>query len=227
MAIVSATITVIFTSNFTGDHRICYRQVDAVAYDCSNLVTCLGGGASCSLNITVSVDDEACPVTFEGYVQAVCEDISSVTGRVAFTTSYSPVDACESVAYICDQTECAQVSVAVADCGGTNPLTLPKSNLGQVTSFCVPTGTVMPPAIAFSSTPSTVLCCECVEITFTNPAITAKVYGYQSCETRAQVIASLPALSSITVCAINGTEAVPYDNGVTIAIGGVCYPTPL
>lgn len=227
MAIVTATITITFTSNYTGDHRICYRQVGTVSYDCSTLVTCLGGGASCSTTINVLVDDAACPVSFEGYVQAVCEDISSTNGRVAFITTYTPVDACESTAYRCLDPICDGLTVAVEDCGGTNPITIPQSSLGQVANFCVPNGTVMPVLTNYANQESTVLCCECVQITFTNPGASPKDYMYQECETRAQVVATLAAYTSITVCAINGTQNTAHNSGITMATGVTCYNPPI
>lgn len=227
MALVPATITVFFTSNYTGDHRVCWRTTGSTIYDCSTLVTCLGGGAACSANITVTVDDTACPASFEGYVQAVCEDIGSLNGRVAFYVTYTPVDACESVSYTCIQPECAPTTVAVTDCGGVNPVGLPKSNLGMVVNFCVPTGTVLPIVAGHIPGSSTTNCCTCMEVTFTNPTEASHTYGYQDCTTRSRVIASLAGNSSVTVCAIAGTETTAYDSGITIAVGGLCYPTPL
>lgn len=224
MALVPATITVFFTSNYTGDHRVCWRSTGTTIYDCSTIVTCLGGGAACSANITVTVDDSTCPVDFEGYVQAVCEDIGSLAGRVAFFVNYTPTDACEPVSYTCVQPECATTTIAVTDCGGANPVGLPKSNLGMVTNFCVPTGTVLPIVAGRIPGTSTISCCTCVEVTFSNPTEASHGYAYQDCTTRAQVVASLAGYSSITVCAIAGTETTPYDSGITIAVGGVCYP---
>ena len=227
MALVPATITVFFTSNYTGDHRVCWRAAGTTIYDCSTIVTCLGGGAACSVDITVTVNDSTCPASFEGYVQAVCEDIGSLTGRVAFLVTYTPVDACESVSYTCNQPECNATTVAVTDCGGANPLGLAKANLGMVANFCVPTGTVMPVVAGHTLGTSTTDCCTCVEVTFTNPNGDPHGYAYQDCTTRAQVLASLPVYSSVTVCAIAGTETTAYDSGITIAIGGSCIPTPI
>jgi hypothetical protein len=95
MAATPATITVTFTSNYAGLHRICWRIGSSAAYDCTTTVTCDGGGATCSEDITVSVDNETCDdVTFEGYVQAACEDINSTSGRIPFSVTFTPSPVC-------------------------------------------------------------------------------------------------------------------------------------
>jgi hypothetical protein len=60
MALVSVTLTVGFISQYAGDHRVCYRLGSTGPYDCSTIVTCTGGGAACSVNITLTVDNETC-----------------------------------------------------------------------------------------------------------------------------------------------------------------------
>ena len=102
MTPVAATLDVSFVSNFTGQHRVCWRIPPSVVYNCSTLVTCLGGGATCSVAIPITVDNESCtPITYEGYVQAACEDISSVNGRIPFTITFTPVPTCASYRVSC------------------------------------------------------------------------------------------------------------------------------
>jgi hypothetical protein len=49
------------------------------------------------------VDDASClPTQFEGYVQACCEDINSLTGRVPFTVTYSPNPNCLGYTITCN-----------------------------------------------------------------------------------------------------------------------------
>lgn len=115
MAAIPATINVNFTSNYAGGHRVCWRIGNAGPYNCSTVVTCLGGGNPCSANIGITVDNETCDaVTFEGYVQAICEDIGSLNGRVPFSTTFTPNPTCDSYHITCN-------SVGVASFLVTSP----------------------------------------------------------------------------------------------------------
>jgi hypothetical protein len=87
------TITVTFTSYFTGTHRVCYRLNGTGAYDCSTIVSCLGLGNTCSAVITFPYTDPSgvCdPVDVDGYVQPTCEPEGSLTSRIPFTGSFVP-----------------------------------------------------------------------------------------------------------------------------------------
>jgi len=95
--IVTATITVDFTANYAGQHRVCFRiQGSGDPYDCTTVVNCVGGGTTCQAIFTTDVNTTSCdgPVTFEGYVQAVCEDILSLNGRLAWTADFVPNPVC-------------------------------------------------------------------------------------------------------------------------------------
>ncbi len=111
MASVSATITVGWTSNYDGPHRVCYRLQGTVPYNCTGTGThpyCAGGGAACSYDISITVDNETCDnVTYEGYVQPACEDESSLVGRIPFSVTFIPDPACNK--YIAT---CSRVGVA-------------------------------------------------------------------------------------------------------------------
>lgn len=93
MAIVSAEITVDFTSWYIGNHNLCWRvQGSGDPYTCS-VITCIGGGTSCSGSFLISVDDETCTdVTFEGYVQAACE--AGLDDILPFTYLFVPTPTC-------------------------------------------------------------------------------------------------------------------------------------
>lgn len=102
MTPVPATIDVSFNSNYAGQHRVCWRIAPAVLYNCSTLVVCPGSGGLCSITIPITVDNETCDsVTYEGYVQATCEDPSSLDGRVPFTTTFTPTPVCASYTVAC------------------------------------------------------------------------------------------------------------------------------
>lgn len=103
MAPVPATIDVSFISNFTGQHRICWRIAPNLVYDCSTVVVCAGLGNPCSASIPITVDNESCAtVLFEGYVQAACEDIGSLNGRIPFSQTFVPNPTCKSYRVSCD-----------------------------------------------------------------------------------------------------------------------------
>lgn len=105
MAVVTATVTVDFTANYTGDHRVCWRiQSVGGAYDCNTIVNCVGGGTACQAIFTVDVNTTSCDgtVTIEGYIQATCEDITSTGGRLAFSVDYIPTQTCFSYNIDCD-----------------------------------------------------------------------------------------------------------------------------
>lgn len=129
MAAVPASLNVNFTSNYTGNHRICYRIGNAGPYNCSTVVACAGSGAPCSGVIAITVDNETCdPVTYEGYVQAECEDIASLNGRVPFTITFTPVPTCASYNVTCSSVGIASISVTNPG-GGYDPLNPPALNI--------------------------------------------------------------------------------------------------
>lgn len=106
MASISATIHVSFISNYAGPHRVCWRINNTGPYDCSTIISCLGGGNSCSTDIPITVDNETCPsVEFDGYVQATCEVEGSLSGRVPFSTTFTPVPTCISYQILCNDVD--------------------------------------------------------------------------------------------------------------------------
>lgn len=104
MAIVTATITVDFTSNYTGLHRVCWRvQGSGDPYDCNTTVNCAGGATLCQAIFTADVNTTSCDgtITFEGYVQSGCEDVLSTEGRVPFTVDFVPTVVCPKYTMLC------------------------------------------------------------------------------------------------------------------------------
>ena len=183
MALVPATITVLFTSNYTGNHRVCWKECSAVVYDCTTIVACLGGGTGCSTTINVIVDDEACvDACFDGYVQAACEAEASVVGRIAWTTSYVPTNACENIEFTCAgmAASCPAFDILTDfDCGGTT-VDIPAMQLGSVFGMCYPPGTVLvaPPSYTLSTGATT--CCDCYSVEFTAPSAPAPSFSAPS-----------------------------------------------
>lgn len=121
MALVPATLLITFTSDYAGCNRVCYRTSGSGGYTCVN-VTCLGGGASCNTGdlIQISVDNETCPtIEFDGYVQACCEDVSSLEGRVPFSTTFVPSPSCKKYLVTCVNTPVVSLAIVGAGSGYT------------------------------------------------------------------------------------------------------------
>jgi hypothetical protein len=115
MATVTATITVDFTANYAGPHRVCFRiQGSGDPYDCTTIVNCIGGGTACQAIINTPVNTTSCDgqVTFEGYIQAACEDILSTSGRLAWTALFTPNVICQRTEVECARGPISGVSIS-------------------------------------------------------------------------------------------------------------------
>ena len=96
-----ASLDVTFTSVFIGDHRICWAISPSTTYDCSTIIYCPTPG-SYTVHIPIIVENDSCStVTFWGYVQASCESIGSLTGRIAFSSIFTPIPSCASYNVAC------------------------------------------------------------------------------------------------------------------------------
>ena len=102
-----ATITVTYTPQYAGTHRICFRQVTTPSdlYCCvvdvtsstvgvsKDYVIILGSGGCASVP---DVDPESCdPVQYEGYVQPTCVDEDDTDTRTAWSITFTPVPTCQ------------------------------------------------------------------------------------------------------------------------------------
>lgn len=104
MATITATITVDFIANYAGAHRVCFRiQGSGNPYDCTTVVSCVGGATTCQAVVTAPVNSTSCDgtVIFEGYIQAACEDILSTSGRLPWTANFTPNVVCERYEVLC------------------------------------------------------------------------------------------------------------------------------
>lgn len=108
---MAGVIQLTFTANYTGSHRICWREGSSGAYDCSITVGCTSGN-SCTVDIPVDTDNQTCEVReFEGYVQPTCVDEESIEKRVEFSNTFTPVNTCQSYTVTCDTTSVESITV--------------------------------------------------------------------------------------------------------------------
>jgi hypothetical protein len=139
MALENAEITVQFTAQWTGDHRVCYRVVGDPTYICTipgspsgnpGINTDCAAGNTCQYNIPIQVDNETCDqVNYEGYVQAFCEDVESLAGRIPFVISFIPDPTCKRYEVTCDN---VPVAGATVNDGGTGYVDGSYTNVGVV-----------------------------------------------------------------------------------------------
>ena len=126
MSLVPATITVNFTAQYVGPHRVCYRIVGDPSYTCTVPggpgpgfhPICSGGGLPCSYDIPITVDNETCTqIDYEGYVQPACESETSLNGRVPFTVSFIPDPACNGYDVTCNDSPVGTIAVTAPGSG--------------------------------------------------------------------------------------------------------------
>lgn len=132
MAIVTATITVDFTAFFVGAHRICWRvQGSGDPYDCTTIVNCVGGGTTCQGVFNADVNTTSCDgiITFEGYVQATCEDVLSTNGRLDWTVDFTPTLECQNYIVTCESVS-VEALVLTGENNGYDPLFPPAVTIG-------------------------------------------------------------------------------------------------
>jgi len=118
MAPMSGILTVKFLSNYAGIHRVCWRIGGTGVYDCTTTVTCSGYGAACHVDIPITIDQETCdPIVYDGYVQATCEAIGSMNGRIPFTVTFTPEPICASYSILCNAVGVSDITITVTGNG--------------------------------------------------------------------------------------------------------------
>jgi hypothetical protein len=215
-----ATITVNFTANYAGAHRICWRQCNIGQYVCTNIIECVGGGNVCSATINIMVDPESCtPVCFEGYIQATCNPENSSVGQVPWTTTFTPTPTCSMYSITCTSPilnqPCGVIPAATMglDCNGTARPDVGPINDGTSVYVCaiglipnLPSGYVM---TLFDG-----CCTDCEQYTITispaNPPISvldgSSIY-YIDCTTRELIRIDLTGNIpfAVTACMVIGS----------------------
>lgn len=214
-----ATITVNFTANYAGAHRICWRQCNVGSYVCTNVVSCVGGGNVCSATISIMVDPESCtPICFEGYIQATCNPENSSVGRVPWSTTFTPTPTCSMYSITCTSPPlnqpCGVIPAATMglDCNGT-----PRPEVGPITAdtsvYVCATGLIPNLPLGYEMTLFDGCCTDCEQYTITIiPGIMpselngSSIY-YIDCATKELIRIDLTGSVSytLTACMVTGS----------------------
>lgn len=124
MSSTPATLTINFVANYAGVHRVCYRTGGSGPYTCVT-TSCVGGGAACSYDLSVNVDNETCDlVNFNGYVQPACQDINSTTDRIPFSYDFTPNPSCKRYIVTCESVAIESITV-IGGGSSYNPISPP------------------------------------------------------------------------------------------------------
>ncbi len=120
-----ATITINYTANYLGDHRVCYRQVGTTNYCClTDTVSALGpqtfvidfsvladfcdGTAD---EVLVPVETDCGPFNYEGYIQPDCEVLGSPNNRTLWTADFTTNPSCLAYIITCESAGIDQIIV--------------------------------------------------------------------------------------------------------------------
>ena len=98
---VTGYISISFTPNFVGQHRICWRIGNVGPYTCEPDFTC--NTDPCTYYITpVSLNNDSCDtVDFNGYIQAACEEEGTLDGAVFWSQAFVPNPECQPYQLTC------------------------------------------------------------------------------------------------------------------------------
>lgn len=213
----STFIELTWDSNYTGAHRVAYRQGSSGPYTYVT-VTCPGSGASCGYNIPITVDNESCTaVTYEGYIQATCEDISSLTGRVPFTTTFTPNPNCKQFEITCDNSSIKSVTLVS---GGSGYASAPLINGVTALGSPVNIGASGGGNISMTGGSGTGLVINVGANEFTSSVILNSIVNPGSGYTVGNVVSGTVGVGTVyfTVTAVDGTVG-----SITLTNGGSGY----
>lgn len=142
-----------FNATYLGDYRICWR-VNTGSYSCFTM-NC-GSIGACTAYITpVSFPTDTCDTdSYNGYVQAACEDPNTLDGAVMWDIDYATIQACVPWEYSCLGTNVTNSSFNI-DITGSGQLAFQTANiLGNVagrTCLCDSSG-LGPPLLRLTNT---------------------------------------------------------------------------
>lgn len=127
----TAEITIIFTSSYTGNHRICYRITGDTDYICI-IVSCQEG-EQCEFTFPIETINEGCnAIIIEGYIQPLCEDLSSEGNRIPWEVELISTDPCKRYSIDCVGGYIGQVTVTDSGTAIYDPMNPPNLIISEV-----------------------------------------------------------------------------------------------
>lgn len=237
MASIPATLSVTFNANYAGNHRVCWRTSPSSPYDCTTIVTCTGGGASCSASIVTTVDNETCDtVTFEGYVQPTCESEVSLNKRVPFSVTFTPAPTCDGYDIACEYTV---MTFTVTNPGSNydplNPPTVTITGGGGAGATAnatvggantITAVTLVSPGSGYTSIPSVAIDPPPgpgVNATAEAALADCNSFNFTDCDGSTETFPSISVNETVSVCSLEDLTVIAVPSGITITSGGCCY----
>lgn len=234
-----ATLTVTFTANYAGPHRICWRiQGSLGPYVCTNVVTCAGGGNACQAVVTIMVDPESCaPVTYEGYIQATCNPEGSPVDQVPWVATFTPNPVCKG--FVITNTAPATIPNVLGptvpgidmglNCNGTARPDLAIYNGSSVKLCAIGTVPNLPANYVMTEAPFCCYDCTQYDVTISPVCPTCILDGsffyYIDCTTRElkrQDVTGSAPVSISGLCAVTGSVSLQLSaeaTGTVTAVG--------
>lgn len=230
MAAFSATLHVAWISNYSGNHRVCYKLLGDLVYDCTTIVACPVPGDPYIADIIVSLDNERCDdMIFEIYVQATCNAEASETGRIDASTTFVVTPTCVSYLLTCvDDLGGTQCQGETHDncTGGTTAI--PTSLTGDTFYICSTEAPKVPQAgWTIVADPSVHCCYDCVNVEFLiDPGTGPSEVTFMSCIDGLYTSSVLIEGITITACMVRDTWYFPNHDEAdcTVTIGSACNP---
>lgn len=243
VAATTSTITINYTPEFAGCHRICFRKVPDTDFCCyiDNTPSIVGtpkvfvitvGASPCAL-----VDNLECQdcesQTYEGYVQPCCADECSDSNRVEWSVTYDPTVTCHKYLVTCTNA-LGCPGFTYAPCFGTSDfIEIEEQPLGtsmEICSFSAPT--TIPADYTVTTDPLDLDCCGCttynVTITSDDVAPSIVTLYYTNCNKTAAIlpviVSSASPFGPVPFCVITGSISYHQESDeiVTIDLIGPC-----
>lgn len=231
-----ATLTVTFTANYAGPHRICWRiQGSMGPYVCTNIVNCAGGGNACQAVVTIMVDPESCdPVTYEGYIQATCNPEGSSVDQVPWVATFTPNPVCKMYALTCTDPLAQCPTIQPVDmglnCNGTARPAVGPINPNSSVYMCA-VGVIPNLPAGYTMTQQDLCCYECTQYSAAiNPVCPSCILDgssmyYVDCATRELVRIDFTGTDPVLVppfCAVTGSVSLQLNveaSGTVTTVG--------
>lgn len=120
----TADITIVFTSSYSGSHRICYRVLGDTNYTC--IISNCSEGEECSFTFPIdTINNECDALIIEGYIQPLCEDLSSDNNKIPWQVDLFSTNPCKKYSIDCSEGFIGSVTVLNSGTAVYDPLNPP------------------------------------------------------------------------------------------------------